>query len=204
MKYIIGVDFDNTIIRYDHLMHKIAREWDLIPPMCPVNKEEIRCVIRERPNGEISWQKLQANVYGPQIMQARIFEDASSFFEVCKKTRTPVFIVSHKTEYAAQDCDNINLRAAAFHWMEQNKFFDFNGLGLSREHVYFEPTRKEKIDRIKSLGCTHFIDDLTEVFLDSTFPKNIIKILFSPSVSDVSLPDGEIAISWQEIYNLFF
>lgn len=204
MNYIIGVDFDNTIIRYDHLMRKIARDWNLVPPGCSANKEEIRGMIRNLPNGEISWQKLQATVYGSQIEQARMFNGVSLFIKTCRERKTPLFIVSHKTEYAAQDSENINLRDAAFQWMEHHSFFNPDGLAFTRDHIYFEQSRKKKIDRIITLGCTHFIDDLIETFLDSAFPENIVKILFSPSASDVSLPDGEVVVSWNEIYNVFF
>jgi len=204
MNYIIGVDFDNTIISYDELMHKTALKGDLIPPECPKNKKAIRQAIRALPDGEISWQKIQAMVYGPEIKQAKMFNGVSSFLKTCKKTRTPIFIVSHKTKYAAQDYEGINLRTAALDWMKDQEFFDPEGIGIARKQVYFEPTRKQKISRIKKLGCTHFIDDLIETFLDPTFPEKIKKILFSSSVPDVFWPDVNTVVSWQEIHNVFF
>jgi len=204
MNYVIGIDFDNTIISYDELMYKSARDRDLIAPECPKNKKAIREAIRALPDGEISWQKIQAMVYGLEIKQAKMFNGVRSFFKACKNTRTPVFIVSHKTKYAAQDNENINLREAALDWMERHQFFDPEGLGLSKEQVYFEPTRKQKISRIKKLDCTHFIDDLIETFIDPTFPENIIKILYSSSAPDVLWLDVETVVSWQEIHNVFF
>ena len=33
-------------------------------------------------------------------------------------------------------------------------------------------------ERIRALGCTHFIDDLEEVFLEPSFPSDVHKILF--------------------------
>ena len=204
MNCVIGVDFDNTIIRYDELMYKTARKRNLITPECPKNKEAIRRRIRELANGEILWQKLQAMVYGSKIKRAKLFDGVSLFFKTCRKTQTPLFIVSHKTEYAAQDTEGINLREAALDWMEHHQFFDPYGLGLSIEQVYFESSRKQKISRIKQLGCTHFIDDLIETFTDSTFSENIKKILFYPSASDFYWSDGETVGSWQEIYNVFF
>ena len=204
MNYVIGVDFDNTIISYDELMYKTARDYNLIPFKCPKKKKEIRKMIRALPDGEISWQKLQATVYGSQIKHARLFDGVSLFFKTCKKTRTPVFIVSHKTEYAAQNNEGVNLREAALDWMRQHQFFDPEGLDLSKEQVYFESTRKQKISRIKQLNCTHFIDDLIETFTDTAFPEDIKKILFSSSAEDVLLSNGKVADSWQEIYNEFF
>ena len=204
MNHIIGIDFDNTIISYDELMHKTALDRDLIAPECPKNKKAIREAIRALPDGEISWQKIQAMVYGPKIKQAKMFNGVRSFFKACKSTRTPVFIVSHKTKYATQDNENINLREAALDWMERHHFFTPEGLGITRKHVYFEPTRKQKINRIKKLGCTHFIDDLIETFIDPTFPENIIKMLLSSSAPDVLRLNVETVVSWQEIHNVFF
>lgn len=204
MNHVIGIDFDNTIISYDELMHKTALKGDLIPPECPKNKKAIREVIRALPDGEISWQKIQAIVYGSEIKQAKMFNGVSFFLKTCKKTRTPIFIVSHKTEYAAQDTEGINLRKAALDWMEGHQFFAPEGLGITKKQVYFEPTRKQKISRIKKLGCTHFIDDLIETFIDPTFPENIKKILFSSSAPDILCLDVETVVSWQEIHNVFF
>jgi hypothetical protein len=45
--------------------------------------------------------------------------------------------------------------------------------------VYFEGTRTEKIARIVALGCTHFIDDLEEVFDDPAFPSGVERLLLT-------------------------
>ena len=34
---------------------------------------------------------------------------------------------------------------------------------LRREDIYFEETKQRKIERIKKLGCTHYIDDLYSI-----------------------------------------
>ena len=62
MHYIIGIDFDNTIISYDNIMHKIALERDLINADVIKSKKHIRDSIRMLPEGEIHWQRLQASV----------------------------------------------------------------------------------------------------------------------------------------------
>src|SRR5262245_43078397 len=43
---LIGVDFDNTIVSYDALFHRIATERDLIPADLPVNKTAVRDHLR--------------------------------------------------------------------------------------------------------------------------------------------------------------
>ncbi len=62
----IGIDFDNTIVTYDDLMYSLAMEMGLINPAVRKSKKLIRDNIRELPDGEIEWQKLQGLVYGPK------------------------------------------------------------------------------------------------------------------------------------------
>ena len=45
---VLGLDFDNTIIRYDELFHKIACEKDLIPSDLPTEKNAVRDYLREK------------------------------------------------------------------------------------------------------------------------------------------------------------
>ena len=62
--------------------------------------------------------------------------------------------------------------------MTSQGFFGSGGLGFSEDQVFFEGTRDAKIERIRTLGCTHFIDDLEEVFLEASFPPDVEKFLF--------------------------
>jgi hypothetical protein len=205
MTVVIGVDFDNTIICYDELLHTLSIEWGLIPEGYPANKKEIRDYIRSTKNGELKWQKLQASVYGNRINEAVMFDGVREFFESCIGNNIEIYIVSHKTVHPAQD-KNINLRKAALDWMIDNKFLKTSGLssGLAVESVFFEATRKEKIDRIRKLGCTHFIDDLLETYFCSVFPSKTSKILFSPLKSEKGIPGIKTLSTWKEIYNEFF
>lgn len=204
VNYNIGVDFDNTIVSYADIMHKTAVQWGLIEPGLEKDKKEIRDRIRELPDGETTWQKIQAYVYGKAMDDAVLVEGVREFFHACKNADILVSIISHKTEYAAMDEDNINLRQAALRWMKNNRFFESDGLGLSRGYIYFESTRQGKIDRIKQVGCTHFIDDLQETFSEKTFPVGTIKILYSLE-SDVSYgQDVTVMHDWTEIYEHFF
>ena len=140
----------------------------------------MRDKIRLLEGGEIIWQKLQAHVYGRGLAQARLNKGAERFLKTCEERKINVYIVSHKTEYSDFDADHINLRQAALDWMVANHFFTEDGLGLRRDQVYFETTRLEKIGRLRSLGCTHFIDDLEEVFTEEMFPKGDRKDLVFP------------------------
>jgi hypothetical protein len=204
MGHVIGIDFDNTVVSYDDVMHEIAVQQGLIPSDTRKSKKHIRDRTRQLPGGEIKWQRLQAKVYGPRMGEARLIEGVREFAKLCKKHRVQVCIVSHKTEYANYDETRTNLRAAALSWMMSNRFFDAEGLGLSQGDVYFEATRQEKIGRIRSLGCTHFVDDLEETFLEDSFPADVEKILYAPHVQHGLLQRVRVVTTWEEISDYFF
>ena len=103
MDYIIGVDFDNTLISYDDVIYKLALERGLIDPKTEKIKKDIRDKIRQLPDGEIEWQKIQANVYGPGISDAVLIKGVSGFFRLCREYKFRTFIVSHKTDLASHD-----------------------------------------------------------------------------------------------------
>jgi len=204
MDLVIGVDFDNTLVSYDDLMCRVAGERGLVEPGTKATKTVLRDGIRNLPDGEQEWQKLQAQVYGPQMADARLIEGVKDFFQACKEKEVSVRIVSHKSERANADPTVTNLRGAATEWIISKGFFDPSGMGLSRSQVYFESTRYEKIERIRNLGCTHFIDDLKEVFLEETFPANVRKLLFCPGREESTLEGGTVFSSWKELSEYFF
>ncbi len=173
-EFVIGIDLDNTIIRYDDLFCALAGERGLIPPGRSVDKNAVRNHVRTLPGGEVAWQRLQAAAYGPMIRGARPMAGVVSFMDTCFRRGAGVHVVSHKTEFARRDETGTNLREAARRWLDDNGFFS---RGLCRENVWFESTRADKARRIKRLGCTHFIDDLVETFLEPGFPAATRKYL---------------------------
>lgn len=201
---ICGIDFDNTIVTYDELLATIARERGLIGGDHLSTKRGIRDRIRLLPDGEIEWQKCQALLYGQRIAEARLIEGAAAFIRLCRERGTPIYIVSHKTEFSRYDQTGTNLRSAAMNWMAANRFFDPAGLGLEPGNVYFAATRAEKIGRIRDLACTHFIDDLEETFLEDAFPHSTMRILYEPG-RQAPPPNGVALMkTWQEIRDYFF
>jgi len=176
---IVGVDFDNTIASYDALMHRLATAWGLVDAGLPQNKRLIRDAIRRLPEGEAKWRGLQTHCYGPGIGEAPAMEGVEAFFAACKARRIPVWIVSHKTQYANFG-EPVDLRAAALGWLESRGFIDSPRFGIGRERVLFGETREEKIARINGLKITHFVDDLEETFLAENFPPKVARILYAP------------------------
>jgi hypothetical protein len=219
---VIGIDFDNTIIRYDELLHRLAVERGLlkssaggqggepsaadrssVPSPVP-SKMDLRDEVRRLPGGELQWQKLQALAYGRNISEARLFDGVHQFLKNCRKNSVPVFIVSHKTEFPAAD-PGVSLRKAALEFMRRERLLGADGLHFEpSKHIFFESTREEKVKRIAVLGCTWFIDDLQETLLEKNFPPAVKRILFSPGGERAPAPDIKVMTSWKEINDFFF
>ncbi len=196
---IIGVDFDNTIAGYDHLLYEVATGRNLIGADVARNKKAIRDAVRMGSEGEACWRSLQSTVYGPRMSEARPLEGAAEFFAACRRMRLPAYIVSHKTQYATFGEPGVNLREAAMAWLQQHGFFDPDGPGLCKSDVFFESTRAEKIARIKALQVTHFIDDLEEVFVDASFPGEVAQILIATHSSPDEPAIRDSFASWAQI-----
>ena len=199
---VIGVDFDNTIVCYDDLFHRIAVERGLVPAGLEPCKSEVRDFLR-RSGREQDWTELQGYVYGACMAEARAFPDAVEFFTQCSKRRMPVYIVSHKTRTPVIGPEH-DLHQAARSWLEAEGFFDPARVGLSPDHVYFGATRSEKIELIRKLSCTHFIDDLEETFCDPAFPANVEKMLFGARGRTVVPPGVRLMPDWRRIIEHVF
>jgi hypothetical protein len=175
----IGIDFDNTLIDYDRVFAASARQRSLICPEIAGTKHAVRNAIRSLPDGELTWQRLQGYVYGTGIGGAIPFAGAGEFLQRCSEEGVPVFIVSHKTRYGHYDAARVDLREAAREWLTAQGILGSEAGRIPTDHVFFEDDRAHKLARIGALGCTHFIDDLEEVFADPDFPPGIRRILFA-------------------------
>jgi hypothetical protein len=197
----IGIDFDNTLIGYDEVFRAAARERGLLDSGFAGNKQALRDAIRLLPDGELTWQRLQGQVYGKEIGAAAMCEGADAFLRRCRAAGHVVFVVSHKTEFGHHDPDRVNLRKAALGWMEARGFFAPDMYAIPRENVFFESSRPEKLERIAALRCTCFIDDLEEVLIDPGFPPGVKRVLFG--ARDAS-PHFTACPSWQRIAEAVF
>ena len=197
---IIGLDFDNTIVEYTPLFRSLAMEKGWLETTSPArSKKDVRDSVRLLPDGEMKWRDLQAEVYGPRILDASPFEGVGEFFASCVEKGLEIHVVSHKSEYAANDVGRTcSLREMALKWLEAQGFFD-RGAGLTHERVYFADTRQEKVARIAELGCVVFVDDLIETFDEEGFPQGTKRILFAAGEPDFS---GAVAADWAEVGRL--
>jgi thiamine kinase-like enzyme len=181
----IGIDLDNTILKYDEVFHFLALEQSWIDQDCLSDKDAVKKALskksKDSSQSENRWQQLQAWAYGNHIEKALVFDGFFDFVRQAQQCGDRLFIVSHKTEFSNYD-PSIPLRDAALNTLDQRDFFkQFNdgGLGFEQQDVFFASSLDEKIQKIKELNLTHFIDDLSKVIDHREFPNETKGILFA-------------------------
>jgi hypothetical protein len=188
----IGLDLDNTLIRYDRAFHAAALERGLIPEGLDADKQAVCRHIRVHA-GEPEWQRLQGYVYGAGLEQAELYPGVMDFLQRAKRQGDALMIVSHKTQFGHFDAARVNLRDAARHFLGARGVFDF----VSRDDVHFFATREEKVRYIGELNCHVFVDDLEEVFTEPGWPEATRKIWFN--AHGETLPDAQTCADWRAI-----
>ncbi|MCR9191780.1 MAG: hypothetical protein NXI01_03885 [Gammaproteobacteria bacterium] len=181
----LGLDFDNTIACYDKVFLNLAKQWQLVNQNFQGNKRQLSDKLHSLPEGDMLWQRLQGKVYGEYMHQAVCFSGFKTFIKTCAlQSNIELFIVSHKTEFGHFDDKKINLRMAAKNWLLQEKLLGDSASLIAEKNLFFESTREEKIARIRTLQCTHFIDDLVEVLNAPQFPVSVKKMWFNPMANN--------------------
>jgi hypothetical protein len=198
---LIGVDFDNTIVCYDELFHRVAVEQGLIPSSIPTTKREVRRYLEDRGLGD-AWTELQGYVYGDRLLEAPAFPGVLEFFRRGVRSDLSLAIISHKTRYPALG-PRYDLHQAARRWLDAHGFYDAGRIGLPADRVYFELSQREKVDRIAREGCACFIDDLPELLTRPDFPTGVRRrILFDPHGHHAAEEGLWHTTSWAEIERL--
>jgi hypothetical protein len=198
----IGIDFDNTIVSYDALFHKVALEQALVPRETPVNKVAVRDHLR-RIGQEDRWTEMQGYVYGARMDEALAYEGVIEFIRRAGAAGHQVIIISHKTRHPFLG-PQYDLHAAARAWIEHHLLWNGQAL-LPDERIFFELTKQEKLTRIAACGCDSFIDDLPEILLADDFPVQTTRLLFDPEGHHGALAaDGmPIFSDWQQLTRHF-
>lgn len=193
----IGLDFDNTIVSYDELFHRVGVESGRVPADLPASKEAVRDFLRNA-GLEETWTEMQGTVYGRRMAEARAFPGALETIASLKAAGHRVLIISHKTRYPFLG-ERWDLHAAARAWLAAQGFFDPERLGFGDTDVFFEPTKEEKLARIARESCTHFVDDLPEILAHPLFPPAVNRLLFAPRPAS-GASGFPHAASWPEIF----
>lgn len=173
----VGIDFDNTIVSYDALFHRVAFERGLIPVDLPPTKLSVRDHLRETGREDI-WTEMQGYIYGARMDEAAAYPGAIEFFKWARAAELGLTIVSHKTRrpFLGHAYD---LHEAARGWVRQFLAAPPQPL-IDEADVYFELTKEDKLARIAALELDCFIDDLPEILLAPEFPARTAGLLFDP------------------------
>lgn len=191
----IGFDFDNTIVSYDTLFHKIALEQGVIEATIPINKLAVRDYLRATER-EHFWTEMQGYVYGARMREADAFPGVIAAMQALKNQGHTLAIMSHKTKvpFLGKQYD---LHQAAREWIKAHLVAEGQPL-IADEAIFFELTKEEKIARIAKFNCDVFIDDLPEILLAENFPKAIKRYLFDPERQHRDVPvELTVLPSWQ-------
>jgi FMN phosphatase YigB (HAD superfamily) len=193
----IGLDFDNTIVSYDALFHKVALEGAWIPAEVPVSKVSVRDYLRGI-GKESVWTEMQGYVYGARMDEAAAYPGVVETLVWAREQEIPVSIVSHKTRHPFLG-KQYDLHAAARHWIDLH-LTDAQGPLVDADQVYFELTKESKVQQIAQIGCTVYVDDLPEILLAPGFPEGAQKILFDPDHHHQSQTISR-ATHWSDVRN---
>ena len=173
----IGLDFDNTIVSYDSLFHKVAVEGGHVPADLPVSKLAVRDYLRGI-GREPVWTEMQGYVYGARLLEAEAFAGVAGFLAWARQAGIFVAIVSHKTRHPFIG-PPYDLHAMARAWIGRH-LADADGPLIPEDRVYFELTKEEKLARIGAGGFDCFVDDLPEILIAPAFPAGTAPVLFDP------------------------
>lgn len=195
----IGIDFDNTIVSYDALFHRVAVDQGAVPSETPRNKNAVRDYLRGI-GREPVWTEMQGEVYGARMMEADPFPGVVAFLAWARAQGIALNIVSHKTRHPFLG-PQYDLHAIARRWIETHLVHDGARL-IDDTDVFFELTKDAKIGRIAACGCDYFIDDLPEILSAPAFPATTRPILFAPTPGGDT--NGFVAqSSWQSMRDYF-
>ena len=194
---ILGIDFDNTLACYDGLFYAEACKQGLFPPhvqgKTAQDKNSVRDALREM-GQEDAFTLLQGYIYGPGIVNAKVYDGAFSCIRALKAKGVELCVISHKTPYPYLG-EKYDLHEYARNWLEKNNFFK-DGL-FTLQNVFFETSKEDKLARIRTQKCTYFIDDLPDILEHPLFPSTTEALLFSPEQNIVSTLDS--FSSWQSL-----
>jgi len=195
---IVGFDFDNTIIDYTSSFIELAKKKNLVPLKINKDKISIRNYLRDK-NIEEQWTVLQGEVYGKNIMSAKIYKGVIDTFIYLSDKNFKIKIISHKTKFPYKG-EKVNLRISAIEWIKKNILESYSNINLDLLDIHFEDSIEKKIEKIQKLNCDVFIDDLPEIL--NLLPNNIQRILFLPKIINQDYSKFYIMNSWKDSPNI--
>jgi len=192
---LIGIDFDNTIVDYDALFHKVALEQGVITSAVGATKLAVRDHLRAAGKEDV-WTEMQGYVYGARMAEAAMYPGVLEFFCWASDKRIDLAIISHKTRHPFLG-PKYDLHDAARAWVLASLVSNGSCV-VPPGNVYFELTKEEKIKRIVQAGCDVFLDDLPEILLMEGFPPATMRVLFDPERHHSTIDGISTVCSWAD------
>lgn len=196
---LIGLDFDNTLIDYDLLFYDTAFNLDLIPQ----NIKKSKIAVREyllKIGKEDFFTMIQGEVYGKSIQFAKQSEGVMDALMCLKSKGYEFVIVSHKTRFPIIG-RKYDLHKSALDWLKKNSFMDKKGLNIKFENIHFLSTKLNKINKINSIKCDYFIDDLEEIL--NMIDCNVCRIHYNRDKENKYLNDNFYTFNnWKKLNSL--
>lgn len=197
----IGLDFDNTIVCYDQLFHTVAVEQGLVPTSLPPSKIAVRNHLKAA-GQEPLWTELQGCVYGTRMNDALPYPGIIAFLKEASRRHIMLTIISHKTKHPVIG-PQYDLHQAARSWIS-NHLVDQKTSLIPNSHLFFETSQEKKLQRLSTIQCDYFIDDLPEILRHPLFPNQCQRILFDPDSHHRQHSSYAMqASSWQNVATFF-
>lgn len=194
---ILGIDFDNTLVSYDGVFHRVAVDQGLITPDVGRGKDDVRKYLRAA-GREDDWTALQGEVYGARMHLASLHDGALDTIRTLIAGGNEVRIISHKTKFPFRGPRH-DLHEAARTFLAARGIAGGPGALLGPEDVFFELTIEDKLARIAGEKCTAFVDDLPEIIEHPRFPRHVRPLLFDPQDAHQAHPHLACVRSWRDV-----
>jgi hypothetical protein len=191
----IGIDFDNTIVCYDGVFLRAARQFGLSTDDLGASKNAVRDFLNNSGRAD-EFTRLQGYVYGARMDLASCYPGAKDFIFAASSAGHDVYVISHKTRRPILGPE-YDLHAAARGFLVAQHLMESGG--LRPENIVFALTKEEKVGRIAALDCRVFIDDLPEILAMPGLPADLRAILFDPDERYFSQHRFERYASWRDI-----
>jgi hypothetical protein len=188
---LIGLDFDNTIVCYDSVFERLAREQGVPPAVAAAGKTAIRDFLRTE-GREPDWTMMQGEAYGSRMPEAVVYAGVGEFLCAAADAGHRMAIVSHRTlqPYLGPAFDLHAAARACWAGQEFARLVD---------EVHFETTAEAKAARIRALQCDVFVDDLWEFLQRPDLSSGLRKIWLDHGRESVAQDGLEQVGSWREV-----
>ena len=173
---ILGLDLDNTIVSYEPIFRMVAEERRIPIP----HEVSVKNALRDhyyRLGQPDEFTGIQGFCYGRGMVEAEPHSSFLASLERILASGWKVWVVSHRTRRPIFG-EEADLHAAALNWLRRIGLLVPGPYRIAG--IFLEETRLAKITRIRSLGCSVFVDDLLEVLQDQWFPRACRPLWFFP------------------------